>query len=212
LLIGGAVLVDVDRRVEIWRFNNVGFTKSNFAVDSGRLWFVNSSLAQAATLGSLSIPTRQALGTVSNLKPQQLLVLQPGSEIALEFSGDGDANGAREAFTKQLTENEMKVVPQSSIRLVGQTKVLPAQRVRVRNVGQPGGANGTEHEFTPRMALLSLFVGNELVWQRTRQFGPVGFIDLKEGESVDQALVRLTTADLMSLTNFEVPRYLARIP
>jgi hypothetical protein len=211
LLISGSVLVDVDRRVEIWRFTNVGESKNNFAVDAGRLWFVNSGLAQAATLGSLTIPTRQALGSVSKLKPEQLVVLQPGSEVALELSGDGDVNGAREALAKQLTEKDIKIVPKSSTRLVGQVKVLPAQRVRVRNFGQPQ-LSATEYEFTPRVALLSLFVDNELVWQRASHFGPSGSVDVKDGESIDQALVRLTKADVMSLTNFEIPRYLSRIP
>jgi hypothetical protein len=208
LLVGGAQLVDVDRRLELWRFTNASTPSGVSAIYGGRLWFMSSALSPTSMLESVALPTRQSLDAAERFTADDLLVLKPGTEVSIDLKGEGDLYTGRQALTKQINENEFKIASKAPVRFVGEVRKLPAQSLRVRS---SGGAI-TDQEFNPRLVLLSIFVGKDLVWQRSSIFGPTGSVQVRENESIEQALERVTNADLTALATFELPRYLARIP
>ncbi len=210
LLLDGRLLVDLNHRVACWEFTNVGRAAAVFA---GRLWFVDEK-ATAPKLCSLALPNRDGLEAVAKFTPEQMLVLQPGMKVAVEITNNGssgDTNAAREALVKKLTDNGISVVPESSVRLVGEIVAGQTQKIQVRVWSAMGPSfDGQEHQFTPRTMVLRLFTGGEEVWKRGFTKKPSSFIQLEENETVDQALARLTEASVELLGKYRLPRYLAQ--
>ena len=131
LLVGGAVLIDVERRVPIWRYNN---SQEAYAVRDGKVWFLDAGLSrEARVLVGAAVPNLQVQNAVAKLKPEDLLVLHPGLEVAVDCQITGDSSdvaAAKAALEERLKKNGMKVVPESKVRLVA--TVQPGKNVTVR--------------------------------------------------------------------------------
>ncbi len=211
VLLDGRLLVDLAHRVACWQFNNVGATST---VTSNRMWFIDDKSA-TPKLCSLALPNREAIDAVSRFTPEQMLVLQPGMKVAVEIDnggGGGDAGAARESLVKKLADNGIAVVPESTVKFVGEIFPGQTQQIRVRNWNEMPTGEGQMHEYTPRTVLLRLLIGGEEVWKRGFTSRPSMFIELKENETVDQALERMTQTSIEMLSIYQLPRYLARIP
>jgi hypothetical protein len=205
------LVVDLDRRIPIWRhMHTLGCT-----VQDGRLWFVRQpSGTKELVLASTRAVPQRALDTLAKLKPEELLVLGPGMEVSVEISASGDVQSARDVLERKLKDNGMKVVSRGMVRLIGTVTPGESREIRMLNFGQsrldPNA--GTTHTITEHSVNLCFKVGEQTVWRRDYPANLPHFINMKEGETVDQALQRLTYRDASFLTGYELPKYLARLP
>jgi hypothetical protein len=220
LLVGRSV-IDVDRRVRIWGYSGT----RGCAVQDGRLWFVGEPSAKGElTLASTRGVPKQAIDAVAKLKPEDLVLIGPGMDVAVEISASGDVQSAREDLERKLKDNGMKIVPSSKVRLIG--TVQPGENKQVRVVErkgpipptptnpfdksqQPPGELYNVNEYTVNLCIK---VGEETVWRRDYKSTLPDPIWLKEGETVSQAIQRLTYLDAAYLKSYALPKCLARLP
>jgi hypothetical protein len=220
LLVGESV-VDVDRRVRIWSYTGT----RGCAVQDGRLWFLSEpSTKGEVTLASTRGVPQQAIDAVAKLKPEDLMLIGPGVEVAVEVSASGDGQSAREDLERKLKDNGMKVVSSSKVRLIG--TVQPGENKQIRVVEhnrefppvhinpfdknkEPPGTLYNVNEYTVNLCIK---VGEETIWRRDYKSELPDPIRLNEGESVSQAIQRLTYLDAAYLKKYALPKCLARLP
>jgi WD40 repeat protein len=216
LLIGGNLLIDVERRVPIWQYNNA---HQAHTVRDGKVWFLDTGLShEARVLVGTTLPNQAAQNAVANLKPDDLLVLHPGMEVTVDCQISGDANdvaAAKAALEERLKKNGMKVVPESKVHLVA--TVQPGKNVRIRyhSWGTPPSA-GQEYEVATQVLSLSFDIDGQSVWKYEASTMAPSFLQLQKNENIDQALQRVMKQQEdyfpKRCTTIWIPAYMARLP
>src|SRR5262249_13573764 len=126
----GGTLVDVERRIPIWR-HPVGTAP---AFRGGVLWSV--SRHDPTTLHGVDATPQAALDAASKLNADELLVIKPGMEVSVELpTGTPEADQTRARVVKQLERDGMKVVPQANVRLVGSIQAGKTVQMNYRSFG-----------------------------------------------------------------------------
>ena len=174
-------------------------------------------------LASAAVPHKEALAAVANLKADDLLVVRPGMEVALDvqISGDSeDVDAAKRALEERLTKNGMKVAPDSTFRLVATVRPGENRTVKYYPYHFPRLFNNESdaHECQVTTQVLSLSYQNngETLWKYESSTSPPGVLHLKEGETTDQALQRCMRAQEdyfpKRCTTIWIPAYVAHVP
>jgi len=217
LLVNGNLLVDVERRAPIWMYDNMHQVS---AVRDGKVWFLEGGAAGGGVkvLTSAVVPNKAVLDSVASLKPDDLLVLHPGMEIALNVQPNGDGDemaAAKKGFEERLQKNGMKVVSDSKNRLTVSVQPGKTQTVRYHSFGRPFG-EAQEHQVATELLSLTLELNGETVWKYESGTSPPGLLHLKEGETVEGALARIMKEQGDSLpkrcASVWIPAYIARVP
>jgi hypothetical protein len=221
LVLNGRSAIDVDRRVAIWHRN--AFDECS-QVRDGCLCALTSGLtAGSKALAIAPVPPKAAVEAVANLKPDDLLVLRPGIDVAVDLQINGapseDLEAARQAIEARLQKNGMRVSSDSKIRLVGtieqETKTV---KYIFRNRFQPfAKGEESDHQVPVIKLTLSFRSGDEVLWKyESGSNAPVSIV-LHEGETADQVIQREMEKrnevyDAKSFGRIWVPAYLARLP
>jgi len=219
LLVGDGILVDVDRRAPIWKYN---FSPS--AMREGKVWFLEQAGGrESSVLVSMEVPHPAALASVANLKPDDLLVVHPGMEVTLDCQLTGNADevdAAKKNLEERLKKNSMKLVPDSKTRLIA--TVQPGKTVTIHyrphsRFPQPFNNDpGTPYQANTQVLSLRLEIDGKVVWKYETATSPPSLLQLKEGESVEQALERSMKSQEDYLpkrcTTVWIPAYIARVP
>ncbi len=208
-LLVGDLVIDIDRRVPIWKHMH---TLALTAQDN-RLWFITRSGKELTLASTRGVP-QKAIDAVSKLKPEELLVIGPGTEVSVEISASGDVQSARDVLERKLKDNSMKVVSVGKVRLIGTVTPGEPREIRVLESGQNGNdpKAGTKHTVTEHKVDLCFKSGEQTIWRRSYASTLPLFINRNEGESTDQAIQRLTYLDASYLTGYSLPKCLARLP
>ena len=81
------------------------------------------------------------------------------------------------------------------------------------SITDPFGRRGTESiKYTPQIGSVTLVKDGVDVWRTGRRFGPMGMIQLKEGESAQAAAKRLCKPDPSFFQSVEIPKYIGQLP
>jgi hypothetical protein len=227
-LLCGSTVIDLMRRIPIWRY-----TKLNDAWQfyGGRAWFVAEGLGREnKVLTSAVVPPKAAVEAVAKYKPEDLLVIRPGMEVEVDLQGGSsdDLNTAREAVLKRLNENDMRVVPQSKLRLVG--RIEPGETKMVKYVfqkptpfgaprpffgpsgGVPAGSQVSEQAVTEQVLSLSFEIDGKSVWKYEQRTTPPFSVTIPEGKTIEQVLAERMQQDAKSFGQIWVPSYVAELP
>lgn len=132
-----------------------------------------------------------------------VVVLQPGS-------AQGDL--VRQALTAALQEAGFKVVENADLVVKAVCKPQPQQTVRINADGRfpPRPEDFKDFPITPHESYLTMSLGNHQLWQRGFVARPHMTIWLNRGETVEQALQRLTQPDFSIFTHAKFSPYVAR--
>jgi hypothetical protein len=130
------------------------------------------------------------------------LVLKPGDEVSVqtELSFDlgvdvqGNPVSVQDQLNAAVEEAGFKVVDNSEKKLIARTLSGESKEIAYRMFG--AGFQTQKASYTQRVFELELMVDGESVWKRRRVMDAPFHLQLKENESVDQALNRVLTADV----------------
>ena len=87
------------------------------------------------------------------------------------------------------------------------------QKAEMSSITDPFGRRGTESiKYTPQIGSVTLVKNGNRVWQKSRQFGPMGMIQLKRGESAQAAAKRLCKPDPSFFESIALPKYIGQLP
>ncbi|QDU91410.1 hypothetical protein Pla175_48330 [Pirellulimonas nuda] len=220
VLLDGKHVFDPLRRVLLWEYTaDARFFAPTTTVASGRMWFIPSSKSEGATfLGSTVLPDEQVQAMAESLgPPESLLLAKPGDEVSIRIDVDeayGSVDEVRQAVTKQLTAAGYTVVdgPTQLVAFAECRKMQEEKQIRI-NVG--GNAFPEEQDIVtrwirPALSRVGFEANGEAIWIDGGSYDVWGNIYLEEGESLDDALERLTTPDIRRVLSATFASYVAR--
>ena len=251
LLAENRYLFDVERRVLLWEYQGAPGSGISASLRNGRLYVIpNMSRDSDTDLVSAALPHRAALEEAKQLpSAEELLVVRPGDEVALEVDIDpsvalteevrkaltaklqtadsgadqaanvvvlqpGAAQGdlIRQALTAGLQEAGFKVVERSDLVVKAVCKPQPQQTIKVNVDGRwpPRPEDIQERTVTPHASYLEMSLKGEALWKRGFIAQPFMTIWMNQGETLDQALQRLTQPNLTIFTQAKFSPYVAK--
>jgi WD40 repeat protein len=228
-LLTGSTVIDLVRRVPIWRYNL--FSKA-WQFYGDKAWYVNEGLGRdTKVLTSAKVPPKEAVDAVAKFKPEDLLLVRPGLEVEVDLQGGNadDLEKAREAVHKRLEENDMRVVPQSKVKLVG--RIQPGETKMMQYVIQERPAGGlpfphgrfmphvptanqqiSTQSVTEQILSLSFEIDGKSVWKYEQKTSPPGYLSVPPDKTIEQALAEHMEQNASSFGQIWVPSYVAAVP
>lgn len=192
VLVGGQELIHLPSQMTIWTYEH---NAESVVPLAGRVWYVFGGHGQEAMA---LLPFKLPHGAVKPVKEEEL-ALKPGDEVSLQLEVSFDMtspNGesADEQLRKALSEAGFKVVENSNKKLVGRAVPGETKEIAYRMFGA-GFGEPQKTSYQERVFELELLVDGQSVWKRSRKLGAPYHIQLKQDESVDQAIQRHMAAD-----------------
>jgi len=210
LITGTGDLVDVERRLLLWRYTGC----DSPVVNGGEgVWaVVGKSGDNTPVLAGVKLPHGDVVRAAEKLDPDALLVIKPGLEVSLKTSFSGTAEQqerVKAALTKRLEEAGMKIVPQSPITLTATIKAGKSTKVQYRSFGS---FTTSEHNVPQQILELAYQINGKPVWTYVSQSWVPHSLHLEQGETIDQALARETKQNPEQFESIFVPAYVAAAP
>ncbi|MFN0053228.1 MAG: SHD1 domain-containing protein [Planctomycetales bacterium] len=214
LLLGGQNLVDLERRIVLWHYSHdavAGLGKA-YGEMGGALWFaLTSPDRKERGLFRAALPHDEAKKVATGLDPDQLLALKPGAEVSLNIAAQGtpaEQQKIVQDLTAQLKDLGIGVVPQSRLVLYATTETGKTSEIEYRSFGRFSG--GEKANVTEQISKLRLFEDNKVLWETVSVSGAPHMLQMKEGQSVQDALAPYQRPNLGFFSNVKLPQYVAR--
>lgn len=188
ILTGGS-LIDVERRVLLWQYTEL---EAVVVAAGGLTWSVcgGRRTGDPQLLIGAVLPHPEAKKVAEGLDPEEILAIKPGMEvgIALLFGGSvADQEIVRSKLSKRLEEVGLKPVGQSAAMLTasvtrGEPETVSCQTTNLAPI--------SEHTVAKHIMELALSVDGKKVWATNLDTRQHGVIQIKEGETLEQAVAR----------------------
>jgi len=215
LLVGGENLIDLDRRIVLWKYQQAAGGAPAYGEAGGIFWYaLTSPDRKERGLFRSRLPHDEALKTAAGLKADDLLVVKPGAQVSLSTNLQGDAaeqQKAVQALTaqlKQLGMNVVNVVNGSPLVLQATTETGKTTQIEYRAFGRLRGSE--KANVTEQISRLKFVENNKVIWESVAVSGAPFMLQMKQGETVQQALAPYQKPNLQFFVNAKVPQYVAR--
>lgn len=209
LLVNNANLMDIELRTTVWRYRSSGGTI--LGSYDGRHWFVGKT-----KLTPISIPHIDLSSQTANYDPDDLLVVEPGSEIALDIQlpfPPAERKRIQEQVSKMFQANEVAIGRDTDLELSLSIVKGKQETAEMSSIMDPFGRRGTESiKYTPQVGKIRLMRDGVTLWSRVRRFGPAGIIHMKNDESAQAAANRLCKPDPSFFKSVNMPKYISQFP
>lgn len=209
LLINNSSLIDIRLRSTVWSYRSTG--GSILTANDSRFWFIGKS-----KFTPISLPHNNIATQTEKLDPEDLLVLTPNSEVSLELNlpfTRQEQDQIRDRITGTLQNNGVTIRKNAKLKLVLTVIKGKQEKAEMSSITDPFGRRGTESiKYTPQIGSITLAKGGVDVWRVSRQFGPMGMIQLKRGESAQAAARRLCKPSPSFFESVRIPKYIGQLP
>ncbi len=190
VVVNGRILVDVERRIPVAVIS--GVFDSDAQLLDGVLWTLSGLGPGPATIKGKAALPKNFKDPARGQTAEQLLLIRPGDEVAVDLqpSDSPDGSDLHTAVIRKLEKNGMRIVPDSKIRLVGTLKM----------------------DNSGRILALNFTIDGETAWTHTTRIGLPEHIQIKNGESVGQAISSEQNVDANELVHIWIPALVVRVP
>lgn len=208
LLLGGRHLVNLPLQAITWEYRNNGWAHSAPHYFGGAYWYRTTGTSDAVLVRA-KLPHQAALDVVKAIDPAKLYILKPGAEVALVVKEDGPE---RDAIIRGVTENLRKVgitvVPSADMAFICETEVGQAKPVPYRLFG--GGQQTVN--VTEKTHRIKLMEGQNLRWEAASHHAAPFFINLNDGETIEQHVANAMNTSKGYFLGIPVPATVVRYP
>jgi len=215
LLLGGTDLIDLERRVALWRYGAAGQPAQ--AVRQGTK---GTEVVRAATspdrsvraLVPLRLPHDGARKMAASLDPAAILALGPGSAVSLDVRVQGtpaEQEAVRADLKARLAAAGLVARDGAPLVLQASTETGGTEEISYRTFGSLN-RDGEKVSVTQQISRLRIYEGQRLLWESSATTGAPGFLQTKEGQSIQEALAPYQKPNLAFFTGAVLPRHLAR--
>lgn len=208
ILLGRSNLLDVTRRVILWRYDGM---KGAGGGCGGYFWCALPSGNEQKALSPFKLPHDEAMRAAAGLSADQLLALKPGSTVRLKVNvpvAPGQAPKITETLTARLQENGVSIASNAPLVLEAISEKGKTKSVTYRGFGFRGGKNTVQ--VTEQVYKLIVKENDAVIWQSVRVNAAPPMLHLQEGQTIEQALAEYTKPDIAFFLNAPIPRMLAR--
>jgi hypothetical protein len=207
LLVGGTDVVDIQRRLILWRYD-----APNLPADTVGPW--RWMVMQSGNIFGL-VPAQllqeEVLAAGRDLKPDDILALKPGAKVSLDVQVGGEDQAKAEAALRAAVEQAgMQVATASPLKLSARI-VTGKSETKEYGRGFFHRENVEQVTVTEKHYEVELTIDGQSAWKQTTTMQP-GFtpsvIWLKNGESAQQTVDRENAERSKGFGfNVSVPRY-----
>lgn len=214
VLLAGEKLVDLERRIVLWQYQHDagrGFARG-YGEMGGAFWFaLTSSDRKERGLFKAVLPHDEALKMAGSLNAESLLVVKPGAQVSLNVNVQGapaDQQTVSQALSEQLRRLGMSVGNSSRLVLQATTETGKTEQVSYRSFGRLTGNETVS--VTQQISRLKFVEDGKLIWEAVMVGGAPGFLQMKEGQSIQDALAPYQKPNLKFFADVKMPEYVAR--
>lgn len=208
LLVGGSDVVDVTRRILLWRYETPNLPADS--APSGRWLMMQSNNILGLVPTQMMQP--EVLAAAKELDPDAILAVKPGAKISLDIQlGGEDQQKAESAIRNGLTQNGIEVASDAPIKI--SARIVTGES-ETKEYGSGFGffhRGDTEQvTVTSKRYEVEIMVDGQSAWKlvSTMQAGAPHVIWLQQGESAQQAIDRQNAARDASFSfSASIPRY-----
>lgn len=223
LLVGGKYLIDAPRRIILWQYEVASSGREQHVLArAGRLFYAPKS-ERGLSLYVASIPAphdavakrRSELGS-----PDKLLIAKPGDAVFVTVETDRGVEVEKQlqhSIEASLKSSGYRVVEKSAasadaLEATVICRALPQQVVRINMSSSPfpDAWDIVERTITPYVSRVALRHNNVELWSDGWRAEPGHVIWINDGETLDEALNRLTSPDIDRLLQVQFASHLAR--
>jgi len=214
-IVDGTTLVDSESRLPFASYEAPADALVSSGPD-GRLWYVLAS-GNSATLAATNLPAEQ-IKRVRGTNADDVLVLRPGSSISIVMQAtlsEVEQRQVNERLLEECAAQGLKVASDGSpLRLVVSTEAGKAEKRSYRRFNTvPWDPSGLETvTLTPQVSRMRLQYEGQTLWDVSASMDPVFSLQMKPGQSVQDALSEATKPDISIFTQTPMPAYMARLP
>lgn len=215
LLLDGTNLVDLGRRVVLWRYQSSPM--AGFAGTAGAggtdVWYAASSPDRSTrALVPLRLPHDQARQRAAGLDAEKLIAIRPGTALALEIRVQGDAaeqERVRQGLLRQIAAAGLVAQDGAPLRLEALTETGETREISYRTFGS-ANREGETVRVTEHICRLRIVEADRMLWQSMSVSGAPGFLQTEQGQSIQDALAPYQKPNLAFFESITLPRFLAR--
>jgi hypothetical protein len=189
LLVGGTDIVDIPRRLVLWRYETGQAVSSYFG---GWQWLVMSS-GNILGIVPAKLLREEVLAAAKDLDPEEILALKPGAKVSLDIQLGGEEQAkAESALRAALKKNDVEVAPDQPMRLSAR---IVSGDTKTKEYGR-GFFNREDREqvtVTEKRYEVELTVDGQSAWKQTSllQSGHAPHVIwMERDETAQQALDR----------------------
>lgn len=211
-------MYDYHRHILLWEFEGVSMHGGASAISNGVLCMVSKGMGRdRAVLRCTTFPTPEIIKTADGLgPPESLIVARAGDPVAIELDIDEriiSADQVRTAIVANLEAAGYVIADKSDVVVKAVCKQLPAQTIKIgqgRSRFNVRPEDIIERTIVPSPSSLTMSYQGQSVWRQSNMGQPGMTIWMNDGESLDQALARLTTPNTKLLTDSKFPTEVVR--
>jgi hypothetical protein len=210
-------LYDYRSQVLLWEFDGISMHEGATCSRNGLLAAVAKDRDNGMPLfRTFSFPTKEMLEQADKLMAAgSLVVAKAGDPVTIELDIDERiiaADTVRRAIEDNLSKAGYVVAKKSDVVVKAVCKQLPSQKIQISDFHRPHWNRGAiqERTITPQPSSLIMTYKGQSVWRRSNMGRPGAVFWMRDGESLDDALQRLTTPNTKLLTESEFPKEIIR--
>jgi hypothetical protein len=206
LLVGGTDVVDVERRIILWRYEAPSLPAASSGPWRWHVMQVNNIMG----LVPVQLLQPEVLAAAEGLEPDSLLALKPGAKVSLDIQlGGDDQTKAESAIRSALEQNGMEVAADSPVKISARIVTGPSE-TKEYGSGFFFRENREQVTVTSKWYEVELMVDGQSAWKRTStiQAGSPPVIWLEKDESAQQAIDRQNAERSAGFAfSTSIPRY-----
>jgi hypothetical protein len=211
-LIGGSDLLDLDKKVVVWRYNGAG---KLFLHHAGRCWMMSNEAGRNALAGT-TLPHAAAVKAADSIKPGEGLLIRPGAAVALSVALEATPEQQQKigaAITAQLQQQGMRVDPASPIKLIARTETGKTTEQEYRQIGRGPAWNAPTEKVAVTEKITRIFFEHDgkVAWESRTSSGTPMFVSAKEGQTIGQAVQAASVFNVRFLESVRVPAYVPAV-
>ena len=211
LLVDNKYLMDVEYRVCAWEY------KAGPKEEVVSLGLGDFLLQTKTHYVVLELPHADISNKIENLDPEDLLLIKPGDEFAVDFDLPFDEQTQSEildGLEDRLASVGYAINNQAAMTIRGRVKKQDKQRSRVTFPHAPHfrQRDPVYIDYTPHRSTVEVLKEGKVIWETSYYHGPSHYIHTQGDETLQEHADRVSNPNARLFLSFEIPKNLATLP
>jgi hypothetical protein len=205
-------LVDIDKRIVLWKYDIAGKGQPLAGEFGGRFWMVAGGLSNPYQLFSPTLPEPAAKAKGEQLTADGVLALKPGSQVSVQVNlptHPADVAKVTQTLTDALTRQGFAVAAGAPITLEATIADGGKESVSYRGFGR-GRFGGDKVEVQKYTSSVAMKENGKEIWGASFHYGAPHLVHQKDGQTIQQAVDEQRGNPTDFFSSVRIPRHMAR--
>jgi hypothetical protein len=213
VLVDGSQLVDLEKRIVLWKYDVPGNRDSLAGHFGGRFWMVSGGHSVPYQLFSPTIPGAAEKAKGDQLTADGVLALKPGSQVSLQVNlpaHAADVQKVTDALTGSLTKQGFTVAAGAPITLEATIADAGKETASYRGFGIGRFRDGDKIEVQKYTSTVVMKENGKEIWTATAHYGAPHMVRQKDGQKLEDAVNEQRGNPVDFFSRVQIPRMMAR--